>query len=222
MNNEDSEDNIKNRISKKEEKKINEKREESININKKPKLNISFKKSESKEKEKEKDGKLSVKKEIGEQVDFPENSQNNIEKEEIVSTKENNEFNNILNKKGESIIEKKPNIKFPQFSFKSNRRNKIETIDINENREIKENKLIISDEKKKPDNNINIFEDNNKKNIEIKNLKDNNNNTNTNNKNESIEKKSDKKDDLLFNPINIDDDEKDGVDDFDNLEEFII
>ena len=45
---------------------------------------------------------------------------------------------------------------------------------------------------------------------------------NSKNKNESVEKISEKKDDLLFNPINIDDDDKDGVDDFDNLEEFII
>ena len=144
------------------------------------------------------------------------------------SNKENNELN-ILNKKEEPISEKKPSIKFPQFSFKSNRRNKIETIDFNENKEIKEikenkdtkekeNKLITLEEKIKPNNIINIFEDNNKK--DNNNNKDNN--TNTNNKNESIEKSGDKKEDLLFNPINIDDDEKDGVDDFDNLEEFII
>ena len=94
------------------------------------------------------------------------------------SNKENNELN-ILNKKEEPISEKKPSIKFPQFSFKSNRRNKIETIDFNENKEIKEikenkdtkekeNKLITLEEKIKPNNIINIFEDNNKK--------DNNNN----------------------------------------------
>ena len=146
------------------------------------------------------------------------------------SNKENNELN-ILNKKEEPISEKKSSIKFPQFSFKSNRRNKIETIDFNENKEIKEikenkdtkekeNKLITLEEKIKPNNIINIFEDNNKKDNNNNNNKDNN--TNTNNKNESIEKSGDKKEDLLFNPINIDDDEKDGVDDFDNLEEFII
>ena len=144
--------------------------------------------------------------------------------------KENNESNNLLNKKEEPISEKKPSIKFPQFSFKSNRRNKIETIDFNENKEIKEikenkdtkekeNKLITLEEKIKPNNIINIFEDNNKKDNNNNNI---DNNTNTNNKNESIEKSGDKKEDLLFNPINIDDDEKDGVDDFDNLEEFII
>ena len=146
------------------------------------------------------------------------------------SNKENNELNNLLNKKEEPISEKKSSIKFPQFSFKSNRRNKIETIDFNENKEIKEikenkdtkekeNKLITLEEKIKPNNIINIFEDNNKKDNNNNNI---DNNTNTNNKNESIEKSGDKKEDLLFNPINIDDDEKDGVDDFDNLEEFII
>ena len=146
------------------------------------------------------------------------------------SNKENNELNNLLNKKEEPINEKKPSIKFPQFSFKSNRRNKIETIDFNENKEIKEikenkdtkekeNKLITLEEKIKPNNIINIFEDNNKKDNNNNNI---DNNTNTNNKNESIEKSGDKKEDLLFNPINIDEDEKDGVDDFDNLEEFII
>ena len=88
--------------------------------------------------------------------------------------------------------------------------NKLKRYDIVVINDKNDNELIMLDEKIKLD-------DNNKINIDSKKKNDNNDK-----KKESEEKMSDKKDDMLFNPINIDDDEKDGVDDFENLEEFII
>ena len=41
-------------------------------------------------------------------------------------------------------------------------------------------------------------------------------------KSEDNKESKNEKEGLLFNPINLDEDEKDGVDDFENLEEFVI
>ena len=77
------------------------------------------------------------------------------------------------------------------------------------------------EDKIKSDNNIDIFENNQEDKKDKNNINVDNNSNNFIINNESIEKKSDnKKDDIIFNPVNIDDD--DGVDDFDNLEEFVI
>ena len=222
--------------------------QDSSSNKRKPKFTISFKKDETKIKslstnndQNTKIQKNNLKKEIssqGEQADFP-----SIDEEKEENEKDNN-INKDIDKKIEENKEKdkKNKVSFPEFSFNSNRRNKNNySMDVNntsnlqnenniheeinqeikkEENEVKLNGLPTLDDKLKSDNKSNLFDEINKKDEVKKNTNNNFGNDNNDNENNSDENNKNNSPINLIN--NFDVDEKDGIDDYEDLEEFVI